>query len=149
MNRDPRAFERFAPASPIFAPNRLIYSPRIMHNFVFTQEDLTPHQDHYLNRLVDLLHENGIRLAILNVPQYSEKESGKVIERFDWSNRFGRDIPLVGVPPSTLFDGFTEEEVEKLHCDREHFNANGNEYFTRSILPGIMEVYDRNAIYHF
>lgn len=145
MYRDPNAFVRFAPAPPVLAAESLIYSPSTEDDFRFTNEELPPHQDHYLTEFMRLLRERDIPLAVLNVPQYSERSNDKAVERFDWSAKFGSHVPLIGVSPKTLFAGLDESEVELLHCDREHFNLNGNEYFTRSIIPALLTVHREHA----
>jgi hypothetical protein len=141
MDRRPERFQRFTPSPPVFDATELVYSSGSQSNFTFGDEELTAHQDHYLKHLESLLRENHIPLAMLNVPQYSERTNEKVVERLDWSKKFGRQIPVLGVSPKRLFAGLDERETELLHCDREHFNKNGNEYFTRAVMPGLMMVY--------
>lgn len=145
MNRDPKSFVRFTPQPRTLTAAELTYSPESRRRFEFTNEELTAHQDHYLRHLVQLLDQHGIPLVILNVPQYSERSNDKVVERFDWSERFGSEIPLIGISPTELFTGLDEKEIELLHCDREHFNKNGNEYFTKTILPALLAVYKDHA----
>lgn len=145
MTHNPEAFVRFTPPAPVFSSSELIYSSSTQANFRFTNARLSAHQDHYLNKLVELLNEKNVPLVMLNVPQHSEKNSEKIIELQDWSQRFGMKIPLIGIPPTVLFTGLNEDEVEKLHSDAEHFNKNGNEYYTRTILPAILEVYEKHA----
>lgn len=145
MTHNPEAFERFTPAAPVFSSSDLIYSNSTEERFRFTGAQLSAHQDHYLNKLVELLKEKQVPLVMLNVPQHSEQRSDKIIELQDWSKRFAMDIPLIGIPPTVLFAGLSEEEIEKLHSDPEHFNMNGNEYFTRTILPAVLEVYEKRA----
>lgn len=149
MTHNPEAFERFTPTSPVFSSSDLIYSSTTKANFRFKDEQLSIHQNHYLEKLIELLKEKEVPLVMLNVPQHSEKNSDKAIELQDWSKRFGMGIPLIGIPPTVLFKGLSEKEVEKLHSDREHFNMNGNEYFTRTILPAILEVYEKHATKNF
>lgn len=149
MVQNPETFQRFTPPSPVFSSSDLIYSSKTQADFYFTNAQLSAHQDHYLNKLVELLKEKKTPLVMLNVPQYSEKHSNKIIELQDWSKRTGTEIPLIGIAPTVLFKGLNEQEVEKLHCDPEHFNKNGNEYFTRTVLPAILEVYEKHATKSF
>ena len=145
IGEDPRTFERFAPPVPLLQSTDLIYSDSTKDLFKFTNTRIPAHQDYYLEKVVELLRENRVPFAILNVPQYSERHRDKVVELENWQERFGTDIPLMGIPPTTLFAGLSEKEVEKLHSDHEHFNLNGCELYTDAILPAILEVYSKHA----
>jgi hypothetical protein len=145
MGRKSSKFVRFVPASPRLPVRDLLLSDTTREHFEFTNESLPPYQEHYLDEIAKLLHRCGTPLAMINVPQYNERSSTKVIERQDWARRLGSDVPLIGVPPATLFEGLSPDEVEKLHCDIYHFNKNGNEFFTRTVLPAILHVYDTHA----
>lgn len=143
--RDPRKFKRFTPTSPSIPSANLIYSPENQDKFEFTNDEITYHQNYYLEKLIELLRDNQVPVMMINIPQYTERRSPKVVERKDWSKSFGSDIPLVGVQPTVLFAGLGEEEIEKLFYDEIHFNTNGNEFYTRTVLPAILEVYEKYA----
>ncbi|HEX6127005.1 MAG TPA: hypothetical protein VFZ23_16650 [Pyrinomonadaceae bacterium] len=145
VGANPLTFERFAPQAPRLPATDLIYSDSTKDLFKFSNTRIPAHQDYYLERVVELLRENGVPFAILNVPQYSERRHDKVIELENWQERFGADIPLMGISPTTLFAGLSDKEVEKLHSDHEHFNLNGCEFYTDAILPAILEVYSNHA----
>jgi hypothetical protein len=145
MGRDPLTFERYAPASPQINYSDLIYSGSTREKFRFTGEPIPFYQNVHLDKLIDQLRQHHTSVMMLNIPQYSERHSDKIVERDDWAKRFQMDIPLVGVPPATLFAGLNEEEIEKLHFDEEHLNLNGNEFFTRTVLPAILMVYETHA----
>lgn len=144
MGRNPESFERFEPSPPSIPASMLLFSERTRDQFYFTGEDLPAYQNYYLENLVGMLKRNDIPLMILNVPQYSERGSPKIIERRDWSKVFGDNIPQVGVSSAVLYAGLSDDEVERLHYDDEHINKNGSEYFTRTVLPAILEVYEQN-----
>lgn len=145
MGRNPDRFEEFNPPAPSVPVSKLLYSPDNQEPFQFTNDGISSYQNYYLKKLVEKLKQSGVSLMILNVPQYSERQNSKIIERKDWSKHFGMSIPLVGIAPTVLYAGLSEDEVEKLHYDDEHLNKNGSEYFTRTALPAILEVYEKNA----
>jgi hypothetical protein len=145
-DRDPKKFERFTPPPPHLMADDMIFSERTRANFRSLDDPIGIYQEHYLDELVELTRAKGVPLVILNIPQSTERHSSTVLEREDWSKRFGTGIPLVGVPPSVLFSGLDDTEIDKLFFDPAHFNANGNEFFTLAITPAIMEIYDRYAI---
>ena len=145
MGRKIETYEPFLPAPPNFSPETLIYSAETADKFRFIEKPLPKYQDHYLDKLVALLRAKGVPLIIVNVPQYSEIHDQKVIERENWSLRFGTDTPVIGIPPAELYAGLTDPEITKLHYDPEHMNANGNAYYTRAILPAIIKLFNSNA----
>lgn len=145
MGRKPEKFKRFTPTSPSVPVANLIYSPESKDRVEFINDDITYHQNYYLEKLIELLKRNKVPVMIINIPQHTEIHSPRVIERKDWSKSFGMDTPLVGVQPSVLFAGLSEEEIELLFFDDIHFNTNGNEFYTRTVLPAILEVYDKHA----
>lgn len=149
MGDDPEKFSRFVPPAPVFASDELLLTEATRAEFQFTNEELPKYQEHYLNELVDFLRTQKVPLVVLNVPQYNERSNGRVIERFDFAARFDPSIPLIGVSPARLFNGLSAEEIERLHGDRYHFNANGNEFFTSAVMPALIDVFDRHAAKDF
>lgn len=145
MGRDKKAFKEYSPVSPVVAANDLIYSPARPGWFEFTNTPIPLYQDRYLEELVKMLHRENVPLAMINLPDYKQRHESKVTEWQEWSKRFGREIPILGIPPSVLFAGLNEDEIERLYCDTEHLNINGNEFFTRAVLPAILKVYDDHA----
>lgn len=149
MGRRPWKFEKFAPPPPDLSNEKLIYSNENRTNFQFLGDEPGEFQRHYLEALFELLEEENVPFLLLNIPQYAERQNRRVTEKTSWSQRFEKKIPLAGVPPATLFAGLDEKEIEKLYCDEDHFNANGNEFFTRALLPEIIRFYENNAIEDF
>ena len=143
--RDPRKFVRLTPPAPVFKSEKMIYSSEISEQFFFTGEPIPNHQFLYFQKLVELLKRENVPFAIINIPQYTERHSARVVERNNWSAVFGTEIPLVAIPPATLFAGLSGEEIDRMYYDDMHFNSNGNEYFTKAILPAVMEVYEKKS----
>lgn len=144
---DPAAFEKFDPQPPFATASDLTYSPATREQFEFTNERIPFYQNHYLKKLVELLKSKQVPLMMINVPQHTERRNAKAIEIQNWSETLGFEVPLIGIPPATLFAGLSEEEIKRLYYN-EHMNINGNGFFTRAILPGILEVYDKHAPKH-
>ena len=55
----------------------------------------------------------------------------------------GVPVTMLGVPNRQLFAPLKEEQVQNLYYDDNHLNANGTLYFTRAMLPAILELYER------
>lgn len=143
--RDPRKFVRLTPPAPVIESENMIYSPETADRFFFTGEPIPNHQFLYFAKLVELLKRENVPFAIINIPQYTERHSDRVVERENWSAVFGTEIPLVAIPPATLFANLSDEEIDRMYYDDMHFNSNGNEYFTKTILPAVMEVYEKQS----
>ncbi len=137
-------FERFNPPAPFITAENMIYSPAVQDRFEFTNAEIAPYQNYCLQKLVELLKEKRVPLAMINIPQHSESRNQKTVERKNWAQVFDMDIPLVGVQPAILFDGLNDEQVKLLYYN-EHLNINGNEFFTRVVLPAILEIYEKHA----
>ncbi|NJM53665.1 MAG: hypothetical protein HC846_09920 [Blastocatellia bacterium] len=142
MYLSPQKFEKFTPPPPVFPSESLFYSSFNQDQFLFLDEKFNAHQDRYLDEMIKLLKAKEVPLVILNVPQYRESKLNKVIEYHDWSKKFGMETPLIGIPPTVLFNGLSDKEIEKFHYEEDHMNVNGMEYFTKAVLPAILEVYE-------
>lgn len=142
---DPDAFVRFTPKPPSVVPEDIIYTSDRRDQFTFLGTEIDHHQDRYLSGMVELLRSKGIPLVMLNIPQIAERSSGKAVEYQNWVQRFGGNVELIGIPPSTLFAGLTENEIERLYYEPDHFNLNGSELFTRTVLPAILKIYEKQA----
>ncbi len=141
---NPATFEKFNPPPPSIPANNLIYSPDTREQYEFINDEITLYQYHYIQKLAEMLESRQIPLIMVNIPQHSERHNTKIIERRNWSESLNMDIPLVGIPPATLFAGLSDEEIKRLYYD-EHTNVNGSEFFTRAVLPAILKIYDEHA----
>ena len=145
QNRDPLRFEKFSPDPPTIEARQLIYSAETRENYEFLNDPIGPYQDRFFSKTVELIRSKNVPVVMINIPQSTERRNTKIRERQDWSRKFSADIPLIGIPPAVLFKGLSDEEIDKLYFDPAHFNANGNEFFTRAILPAIVEEYNEHA----
>ena len=57
------------------------------------------------------------------------------------AGRYRSSLTMIGIPPATLFQGMSESDVLKLYYDPDHFNRNGQKYYTSIITPRIVETY--------
>jgi hypothetical protein len=137
-------FTVFVPDSPVIPSTELVYSSDTRDNFQFTGVNLPPYHQFYLIKIVELLKRYRSPLAMINIPQYSEHSSQKVLEENFWPAILGCDVPLIGVPPAALYGGLNEDQIRKLHYN-EHMNKNGSEFFTRTVMPAILETYVKYA----
>jgi hypothetical protein len=131
-------------AKPLqLAASSMIYSAQTRDKFDFYHQPLTWFQDFFVRRRIKLLQEHRVPVVFLSVPDSENRRDTAVMEREYWPEYFGADIPMIGIPPAALFAGMTDEEIDQLFYDEDHFNRNGNELFSRSIEPALMELYQR------
>lgn len=145
MGRDIGKFVQFHPKTPEISEYDLVYSSSTADRFEFLNDPIGDYQEHYFEKIIELLRAENVPIMIINIPQYTERHSSRIFERENWNTKFQTPIPLVGIQPSVLFSGLSDEEIELLYFDDSHFNVNGNEYFTAAILPGILKAYKENA----
>ena len=106
-----------------------------------SQFELDSLQNHFLEKFVKLAKENGTQIIFLNIPLLKETQSDEIVEKQCWPERFSGEVELIGIRPTELFQGISEKDRQDLYYDPRHFNANGQELYTRSILPALGEVY--------
>lgn len=122
----------------------MIYSPETKLSFKFTQQPLSSYQMHFLRLTTELARRYNLTVAILNVPLSRQRHDTAVEERMNWSEVFGLEMPIIGVPPATLFQGMTDLEINRCFFD-EHMNVNGSDLFTQTVTPAILAVYETHA----
>lgn len=134
------AFVRRELPPPNLTREKLIYSTSSASDFRFTGQPLSSYQMHFLRRAFNLLNQYHVPVALVHVPLSIERHKTVVEERMFWPEVFGMEMSIVGVPPATLFKGLSDAEIDQLYYD-EHLNANGNQLFTRTITPALVEIY--------
>jgi hypothetical protein len=122
----------------------MIYSPDTERFFNFTQQPLSPYQTHFLRLTTELARKSDVPVAILSIPLSRQRRNAEVEERMHWSEVFGLEMPIIGVPPATLFRGMTDSEIDRCFYD-EHMNLNGSDLLTQTVTPAILNVYEEHA----
>ncbi len=133
-------FVAFAPAPPRIAPEQMIYSDTTKNRWRFENQQLLPYPESFDRKLVRLALEHHIPLAVLEVPIHSWMNSNEVIELTNWPAFFGAPIHMLGIPPTQLFAGLSDDDVKKLYWN-DHLNSNGSRYFTKAITPALVQLY--------
>jgi len=84
---------------------------------------------------------------MLYLPVWSELHETLIPERTFWPAVFGNDLKQMGIPPFKSFNGLAESEISKLYGEANHFNLNGQKYFTRLITPALLRLYENSPHY--
>jgi hypothetical protein len=85
--------------------------------------------------------KHGTKIVFLNFPLLDEAQNPEIQEKQCWPERFSGEVELIVIRPTELFQGIPEKGLQDLYYDTSHFNAHGQELYTRSILPVLGEVY--------
>jgi len=132
-------YEPYRPSPPALGANELIYSPATAATFGFFDEPLPPYQTHFAHLIADLLKQHEVPAVVLHIPQANEISANVVEERVNWIEEFDIDGSMVGIPPTRLFAGMSDAEVERFFLN-DHLNENGTIYFTRAVMPALLRL---------
>jgi hypothetical protein len=127
--------------APVMSPESLTCSETTAASFRFENQALADYQMHFLRRIGALFQEQHVRTVFLNVPLDGDRGSSVMRERLHWPDLFGPDTRMVGIPSARLFHGFSDEEFYRFYAD-QHLNQNGRKYYTATVLPAILNLYD-------
>ena len=118
-----------------------IYSPTTKDKFAFSGAATPELQLHFARKLGQLARQHGTQIVFLCLPRVSEMRDPLLQARTFWPDIVASEMTMIGIPPATLFQGISEAEVLKLYYDSDHFNRNGQKYYTSIIAPRIIETY--------
>jgi hypothetical protein len=145
-NNRPDLFAPFTPVTNTQPSDFVIYSPGTAGDFRFA--DLSSEasvQTYFAQKFASLATNNGTRLVCLNVPYYQYHGSQSIHERYNWAEMMHAPVTLIGIPPATLFNQLSSDDLPKLFWDDYHFNENGQQYFTRLLAPNLISIYDAST----
>ena len=137
-------FVPFAPLPVIVAADSLVATDAQPAAFQFSSEPLAAYGRHFVMGIAGLVNRHHVPVVGLHVTRFSEERSSVIRERTNWSQIFGRSVPLLGISAERLFAALSDDEIRLLYYD-DHFNVNGSEFFTRTMTPGLLGVYDADV----
>jgi hypothetical protein len=130
---------------PTIAADSMIARGAEDASFDFQGKPLGPYHRHWAREIGDLAKQYNVPLAMLHIPEDTEKGMRTVPERMYWPDVVGLPKAVViGVPSATLFRDTAKDRVDNYYYD-QHLNDNGREFFTRAVTPAILAVFSREA----
>ena len=138
-------FTDYTPPASADPAGARVYSEATKADFRFAGTTLAPMQMVFARNIATLAREHRVKLVCLHLPKATEMKSPVIEERAYWPDVFQGDVTLVGIPGATLFAGLAEADVRKLYYDFQHFNENGQKYFTPIITPRLVQVYEEQS----
>lgn len=134
-------FVAYTPQTGAQPSDVCLYSPETKTNFVFGGS-LPAMQLHFAQKLAASAQAHDTRLVIIHMPTFDERRSTVISMPVCWPDALHADVTLIGIPPATLFQGLTDDDIRKLYSDSVHFNQNGQNYFTRLMAPNLLKIYE-------
>jgi hypothetical protein len=134
-------YSDYRPQTPATPADVRIYSPENRGAFQFARKPMPAVQLHFARKFAALARENGVKLVFLTFPIRGESMSDKISETQFWPGLLPAEVSVVGIPPKRLFAGMSEQEISQLYFNREHFNQNGQLYFTPLVTPTLIDLY--------
>jgi hypothetical protein len=145
MDQMDQPFVDYTPQSNARASDVCIYSEATKPEFNFTGNAISPMQAAFVAKIGALVREHHVKLVYLHMPASREMKSPSINEPVFWPPMLGGDVTMMGIPPTKMYSGLTDEEVLKLFYNFEHFSQNGQTYFTSLITPSLVQIYEDQA----
>jgi hypothetical protein len=94
----------------------------------------------YAEGIRNLLDRHHVRLAFIRIPALEEAEAEVLSGDPIWSEHFSDDTSVLSVSPRVLFDGVPRAALQDYYYGDGHFNRNGAQLFTSTMMPALMEL---------
>ena len=135
-------FTDYTPRSAAQSSDVHIYSPATTSYFRFEGRQTPCLQLRFARKLAELAQAHKTKLVFLHMTESTEMGSSVIQEPQFRPDELPGDVAMVGIPPAQFFQGMSVEDVRKLYYNDNHFNKNGQKYFTPLVTPALLELYD-------
>jgi hypothetical protein len=140
----------YAPATGVHPSDVCVYNvlsntPSSSPNFRFSAAPPPPMQTAFARKVAGLAREQGVKLVYLHVPKTSELGASEVEEKAFWPAIFQSDLTMLGIPGAKIFAGMSSGDISRLYFDFQHFNRDGQKYFTPVITPALVRIYENQT----
>ena len=145
LSKPDQPFVRIIPTGGVRTSDVSVYSPETRSRFSFSGTPAPEWQMHFARKFAALAKEHGTKLVELNLlPQYTggRADTGLIQAREFWPEALHADVAMVGVPPAKLYSGIADNDMAGLFYMLGHYNLNGQRFYTRLIIPSLLQLYD-------
>ncbi len=94
----------------------------------------------YFRATIELIKAHGALPVVVSVPIWKDRNRAKPLVRIPKASLSDYEVPLVAVSPKAFFAGMSEEDIEMLYYNENHFNTNGSTYHTEVLAPVFWEL---------
>ncbi|EEF57170.1 hypothetical protein [Pedosphaera parvula] len=137
-----KPFTDYTPHTSASPSDVCIYSEATKPEFRFLENAISPMQAVFVSKMGALAREHNVKLVYVHLPESTEMKSTLIQEPAFWPGLVGSNLTMMGIAPAKLFGGLADEDILKLFFNSEHFNQNGQIYFTSVITPRLVQVYE-------
>ncbi len=138
-------FEDFTPEPEAKETDVCVYSSATKDAFRFSTSPISTMQDAFAKKIGALAEQHHVKLVFLHMPQGEETGRPVIDEPTFWPDRFGSHLIMMGIAPSHLFKGISQDDVPRFFYNFEHLNQNGQEFFTRVMAPSLAKLYEEQV----
>jgi hypothetical protein len=138
---EPEPFMHYTPGASPSSSAACVYSSITATNFLFTDNELPTLQFHFVEKLKELTSQHGCKLVFVHIPTFDERRSTYIPMPGNLAS-LQPQVAIIGIPPAALFNGLTDDEIKKLYSDSVHLNENGQKFFTTSMMPTLLKLYE-------
>ena len=132
----------FTPHTSVNPSDVRVYSEATKESFLFSNTRIAPMQLAFIRKIGLLAASHKTQLVFVHLPDFADRRASLIQEATFWPDAFHTELPMLGIPPATLFAGLADDEVNKLYFNPTHFNQNGRNYFTPIITPALIQIYE-------
>ena len=101
-----------------------------------------PYQEHFLRKILKLTKEHGINVYILLPPTVITDYTDKKFKILTFMGSERIPLQYIGLNLHQMFPGGNLPEIKKFYFDAIHMNRNGSDYFTKSLIRPLQEIYE-------
>jgi hypothetical protein len=110
----------------------------------FEPKPIAPYQANFIHEMAQLAEGRGVPVTVLHLPFFENRSSPQMRESEGWVAQFSQRPEIIGLPERKLFGALSEEEIRLLFYDAHHLNANGANFFTKTITPALVASWRRS-----
>jgi hypothetical protein len=135
----------YTPQTTVTPAEVRVYSDATKASFHFTDQPIATMQRDFIRKIGQLARDHHTQLVFVSVPDFADRQISSINEETFWPDAFGTNVAMVGIAPSALFAGMTDDQILQLYHNPSHFNQNGSNYLTPLLTPSILQVYEDQA----
>ena len=138
-------FAPFVPQGDARPADVSVYSPATKDQFLFVGPPTAAWQLKFAQKFAALAQAHGVKLVCLHLlpTEVNDETNTPVVrEREFLPETLHADVTMMGIPPAKLYSGINSGDLPRLFYTVNHFNRNGQAYFTRLITPRLLEIYE-------
>ena len=135
----------FAPSGNARPSDVSVYSAATKDQFLFVGPPTPAWQLKFAQQFAAMAKAHGVKLVCLHMlpTEVNDETNTPVVrEREFWPEALRAEVTMMGIPPAKLYSGINSADLPRLFYTVNHFNRNGQAYFTRLITPRLLEIYE-------